>query len=479
MARQDSRVYAASAEQGSFDRKAGVQLIKATAGGALHVAGSSSDPPPPLDAAVAGSGGACSRPGVPARRMLSRTLPREGSERTRPEDKVGIQLIKATADEVEIEVPIDKHVHSAHKAETLVRLEWLRRPSTFLLLKKPGHEDITSAMVQIATFLTRQAGSGRLELIVEPSVYHEMHGEIAGDSRLLLSTWHTDGYLCPRVPAQRTVSLTELSDTVDLVVALGGDGTLLWASGLFPAAMPPVISFSMGSLGFLTPFPFERHADTLDRLFETGCNLTLRVRLSCSIERAEGNEARAAADGASDPPLTGWEDEQGQASSKWLALNEVVIDRGTSTFLGMLDIYCDDIYITTAQADGIIIATPTGSTAYSLAAGGALTMPSIPGIMLTPICPHSLSFRPTVFPDSVTLKVALPVSSRQATAQVCFDGKNPQKLWPGDKVVVTTSVWPLAAVCAIDQHVDWFNSVKSKLLWNERARQGGNETGKK
>lgn len=156
----------------------------------------------------------------------------------------------------------------------------------------------------------------------------------------------------------------------------------------------------------------------------------------------------------------------------------MVIDRGTSTFLGMLDIYCDDIFITTAQADGIIIATPTGSTAYSLAAGGALTMPSIPGIILTPICPHSLSFRPTVFPDSVTLKVELPVSSRQSTAQaplpaslridcqtpfaisisldhvfsqVCFDGKNPQKLYPGDKVVVTTSVWPLAAVCAVDQ----------------------------
>ena len=114
----------------------------------------------------------------------------------------------------------------------------------------------------------------------------------------------------------------------------------------------------------------------------------------------------------------------------------------------------------------------TGSTAYSLAAGGPLCMPSIPGILLTPICPHALSFRPAVFPDSVALRIALPPGSRQATAQVCFDGKSPQVLYPGDAVVVTTSVWPLPAVCRDDQHIDWFRGVKQKLLWNERSIQG-------
>ena len=88
-----------------------------------------------------------------------------------------------------------------------------------------------------------------------------------------------------------------------------------------------------------------------------------------------------------------------------------------------------------------------------------------------PICPHALSFRPAVFPDSVTLRIVLPESSRQSTAQVCFDGKNPCTLFPGDAVVVTTSVWPLPAVCREDQHVDWFNSVKTKLRWNERSLQ--------
>ena len=165
---------------------------------------------------------------------------------------------------------------------------------------------------------------------------------------------------------------------------------------------------------------------------------------------------------------SGDEDDDDEPS---LALNEVVIDRGTSTYLGMLEIYCDDRLVTTAQADGLIIATPTGSTAYSLAAGGPLCMASIPGILLVPICPHALSFRPAVFPDSVKLRIALPETSRQPTAQVCFDGKNPITLHPGDSVVVTTSVWPLPAVCREDQHIDWFNSVKTKLLWNERALQ--------
>ena len=251
--------------------------------------------------------------------------------------------------------------------------------------------------------------------------------------------------------------------------------------------MPPVISFSAGSLGFLTPFTIEEHQLRLDQLCDSGCHLTLRSRLRCHIERAARPGAAAAttaaaAAAAAAPPLlsaasaasTSAESDESYPNG-WLALNEVVIDRGTSTYLGMLEIYSDNTLITTAQADGIIIATPTGSTAYSLAAGGALVMPSIPGILLTPICPHALSFRPAIFPDSVTLKIVLPEGSRHATAQVCFDGKNPQVLYPGDAVLVTTSVWPLPAVCRADQHLDWMNSVKQKLLWNERSLQGSSE----
>ena len=104
-------------------------------------------------------------------------------------------------------------------------------------------------------------------------------------------------------------------------------------------------------------------------MIDTGCHLTLRTRLHCRIERADHS------DGLSEAALK----VRAREEEGWLALNEVVIDRGKATFLGMLDIFSDGTLITTAQADGIIIATPTGSTAYSLAAGGALVMPSIPG----------------------------------------------------------------------------------------------------
>lgn len=399
--------------------------------------------------------------------------------------KQPLQLLKATAHEVELEVPTDKLVRAVHKAETLVRFSWLARPTTFLLLKKPGHTDITEALAMIGRHLISVCEPCRL--LVEPAVYSEMaHHRLAASGAaapLHLRTWAAPNASSP-LPPEDTVELDALAESVDLIICLGGDGTLLWASGYFKAAMPPVISFSMGSLGFLTPFTVEEAPPRLDLLFASGCHLTLRSRLYCTIERAAPDQlkrsapsaAPAPAPAAATAPAEGDDDGVDDGvDDGWLALNEVVIDRGTSTYLGMLDIYVDGIKVTTAQADGLIIATPTGSTAYSLAAGGPLCMPSIPGILLTPICPHALSFRPVVLPDSVTVRIALPQACRQTSAQVCFDGKSPQKLYPGDAVVVTTSVWPLPAVCREDQHIDWFRSVKTKLMWNERAKQGGNE----
>jgi len=221
-----------------------------------------------------------------------------------------------------------------------------------------------------------------------------------------------------------------------------------------------------------TPFPYEQHEAQLRQLIRGGCHLTPRVRLSCRIRRKRatggGGDGGGGGGGVGRAGLGGAAEDDGE---EWLALNEVVIDRGEATFLGMLELYVDESHVTTAQADGLIIATPTGSTAYSLAAGGPLVAPSNPSILLTPICPHSLSFRPTVLPDSVVVRVELPEGSRVSTAQVSFDGRCPQTLRPGDCVVVTTSHWPVPGVCAIDQHADWFTSVREKLLWNVRELQ--------
>jgi NAD+ kinase len=153
------------------------------------------------------------------------------------------------------------------------------------------------------------------------------------------------------------------------------------------------------------------------------------------------------------------------------ALNEIVIDRGPSAALVELVCYCDGLEITKIAADGIIIATPTGSTAYSLSAGGSMTHPSVPTMLFTPICPHTLSFRPLLFHDSATLKIEFPMNSRASSAYVSFDGKNRVQLERGDSITVRVSSFPLPAVCKRNENQDWFESMIKNLNWNQRKTQ--------
>ncbi|KAJ3085410.1 hypothetical protein HK102_014196, partial [Quaeritorhiza haematococci] len=153
-------------------------------------------------------------------------------------------------------------------------------------------------------------------------------------------------------------------------------------------------------------------------------------------------------------------------------LNDLVVDRGPSAYMGQLELFVDDRHLTTVQADGLVIGTPTGSTAYSLSAGGSLLHPEIPAICVSPICPHTLSFRPMLLPDSVELKIQVPADSR-STAWASFDGRHRIELKQGDYVTVTLSRWPMPTVCLEDQSIDWFNSLRRCLHWNERTRQAG------
>jgi NAD+ kinase len=131
-------------------------------------------------------------------------------------------------------------------------------------------------------------------------------------------------------------------------------------------------------------------------------------------------------------------------------LNEVVIDRGPAAYISNLDVYCNGAPITCVQGDGLLVATPTGSTAYSVSAGGSIVHPSVPAILLTPICPHSLSFRPIVVPSTVELKVQVPLDARNS-AWVSMDGRNRLRLNQGDFVRITVSHYPVRGVyyCSI------------------------------
>ncbi|KAK0731237.1 ATP-NAD kinase-like domain-containing protein [Lasiosphaeris hirsuta] len=244
----------------------------------------------------------------------------------------------------------------------------------------------------------------------------------------------------------------------DLVLTLGGDGTVLFTSWLFQRVVPPVLSFSLGSLGFLTSFEYERYKDYLGRIMgDEGMRVNLRMRFTCTVYR--------------DGPA-GHEVEEGE---QFEVLNELVIDRGPSPYVSNLELYGDNELLTVVQADGCIFSTPTGSTAYSLSAGGSLVHPDIPAILLTPICPHTLSFRPMVLSDTMLLRVSIPRNSR-ATAYCAFDGKGRVELRQGDHVTITASQYPFPTVVRTD--TEWFDSVSRTLRWNVRAAtQKAFETG--
>ncbi|KAJ1974105.1 hypothetical protein H4R35_003771, partial [Dimargaris xerosporica] len=153
-------------------------------------------------------------------------------------------------------------------------------------------------------------------------------------------------------------------------------------------------------------------------------------------------------------------------------LNELTVDRGPSPYMSVLELFGDRHHLTTVQADGLTIATPTGSTAYSLAAGGSLVHPEIPAILITPNCPHTLSFRPMLLPDSMELVVAVPYSSRNS-AWASFDGRHRIELKRGDHIRITASNYPFPTVCYPGHTTsnDWFESLNRCLYWNHRARQ--------
>lgn len=235
----------------------------------------------------------------------------------------------------------------------------------------------------------------------------------------------------------------------DLVLTLGGDGTVLFASTMFQSIVPPILSFSLGSLGFLTNFEYDNFKEELNKVMgEEGMRVSMRMRFTCTVYRGSAS---------------GTDMEEGD---QFEVLNELVIDRGPSPYVSSLELYGDNQLLTVVQADGCIFSTPTGSTAYSLSAGGSLVHPDIPGILLTPICPHTLSFRPMVLADTMLLRVSIPRNSR-ATAYCSFDGKNRVELRQGDHITIAASQYPFPTV--MKAPTEWFDSVSTSLRWNTRG----------
>ncbi|XP_072394323.1 NAD kinase-like isoform X7 [Diabrotica undecimpunctata] len=323
------------------------------------------------------------------------------------------------------------------------RLTWYKPPLTVLVIKKVRDASVYSPFVQLVQWLIEEK---RMVVFVEASVMEDNH----------LESYKAFANFKEKLMTFRD-GKDDLTDKIDFIICLGGDGTLLYASQLFQQSVPPVMAFHLGSLGFLTPFQFENFQEQVNNVLEGHAALTLRSRLRCIVMKKGDGQNKS-----NDKPT--------KVPTNVLVLNEVVIDRGPSPYLSNIDLFLDGKHITSVQGDGLIVSTPTGSTAYAVAAGASMIHPSVPAIMVTPICPHSLSFRPIVVPAGVELKISVSPDSRN-TSWVSFDGRNRQELVHGDSLRVTTSIYPVPSICAQDQISDWFDSLAECLHWNVRKRQ--------
>lgn len=273
--------------------------------------------------------------------------------------------------------------------------------------------------------------------------------------------------------------------TFDFVITLGGDGTVLYASWLFQRIVPPVLSFSLGSLGFLTKFEFNEYEEILSTAFREGVTVSLRLRFEGTVMRSQRKTNQLTHNEYTDEQgtrrkrdlieeLIGEErddEHTHKPDGTFEILNEIVVDRGPNPTMSYTEIFGDDEHFTSVLADGVCVSTPTGSTAYNLAAGGSLCHPDNPVMLVTSICAHTLSFRPIILPDTIVLRIGVPYDAR-TNSWASFDGRERIELMPGDYVTISASRFPFASVQPQGRRSeDWVKSISAKLGWNTRQRQ--------
>ncbi len=231
----------------------------------------------------------------------------------------------------------------------------------------------------------------------------------------------------------------EIAERADLLVVLGGDGTLIHAAGLCGQREVPILGVNMGTLGFLTEVPRERAYELLDKALAG--ELQVSRRLMLDIELRHGDEVL----------LSG------------AALNDAVISKNAVSRLASLEVWIDGKEAATYEADGLIVATPTGSTAYSLSANGPILYPTVETILLTPICAHVLTQRPLVLPASMPLRIRLASPSEMF---VTIDGAHGRPLEVGQEVWVRTASHRTLLLRNPD--IDPFAILRQKLRWGAR-----------
>ena len=239
-----------------------------------------------------------------------------------------------------------------------------------------------------------------------------------------------------------TISQSEFCLRSDLVIVLGGDGTMLAAARLLGQHAKPLLGINLGRLGFLTATSPSNMYPFLESVIRNEYQVEKRMILDVAVA------------------------EKGEESS-YFALNEVVVDRGGISRLIRIHVHVNGEPFNIYDADGIIVATPTGSTAYSLASGGPIVHPALDSILLTPVCPHSLSERPTILPPDS--KISIRVPSTEPEASLSIDGQITVAMNPETEVRIRKGSHHIHIVTLPDR--SFYDVLRKKLGWGSRIRE--------
>lgn len=231
-------------------------------------------------------------------------------------------------------------------------------------------------------------------------------------------------------------------DDLACVISLGGDGTYLSAARWIGERIIPIIGVKYGRLGFLADCPEEDLYKSMEQVIENRFTTRERMRLQVRIVR------------------------NGKERVRELALNDVVLSKSAISRLIHMETWVDDQHLTTYASDGLIIATPTGSTAYSLAAGGPVVHPVVPGITLTPICPFTLANRPIILPDYSEIAIRLTCDGPK-DRMLTIDGQEGVEIDEADIIYVNKSKNPIRMINLSDR--SYFDVLKDKLMWSGGA----------
>jgi len=228
---------------------------------------------------------------------------------------------------------------------------------------------------------------------------------------------------------------------LDFILTLGGDGTIFSLARAVGDRGTPILGIHLGELGFLAEVVLEDMFTRLDEVVAGDYNIQKRIVIKCIVNN-------------------------GTEPQTFYALNDIVVDRGKSHRLLNCELLANDDFVAKYKADGLIVATPTGSTAYSLASGGPIVIPTFGSMVVTPICPHTLTLRPIVFPDDQILEISFPEDSEKDMA-LAVDGQVNEYLESTAKVVIQKAPYKINMVNFTDSN--YFNTLRTKLGWGVRG----------